>query len=154
MSFLTTIVAVNNWWVRRRGIKVRPEELLLLLPHCLHKDTCPQNVVHSLDECRRCGQCSVGEMAKVREMAGVGCCVVGGGRQALQRVRQPGIKAVVAVACEKELAHGIFAAWPTPVLAVGNTTTDGPCRNTMADPVAVAAAIKELLERGTEKERR
>lgn len=142
---LGMIVAVNNGWVRRRGIKVRPEEILLLLPHCLHKETCPQNVVHSLDECRRCGQCSVGELARVREMAGVSGCVVGGGRQALQRTRQSGIKAVVAVACERELVYGIFAAWPKPVLAVRNTTPEGPCRNTMADPTIVAAAIGEFL---------
>ncbi len=139
------IIRVNNWWVRRRGIKVRPEELLLLLPHCLHRETCPQNVVHSLDECRRCGQCSVGELSRVCEMAGVSGCVVGGGRQALQRTRQPGIKAVVAVACERELVYGIFAAWPKPVLAVMNTTPEGPCRNTMADPKLVANAIGEFL---------
>ena len=145
MKVWKTIIAVNNWWVRRRGIKVRPEEILLLLPHCLHKETCPQNVVHSLDECRRCGQCSVGELARVREMAGVSGCVVGGGRQALHKTRQTGIKAVVAVACERELVYGIFAAWPKPVLAVGNTTPDGPCRNTMADPKLVAEAIGELL---------
>lgn len=144
MKLLQVIIAVNNWRVRRRAIKVRPEEILLLLPHCLHKDTCPRNVKLSLDECRRCGQCSVGELARVREMEGVQGCMVGGGRQALQRVREPDVKAVVAVACERELVHGIFAAWPKPVLAVTNMTPEGPCRNTVADAKLVAAAIAEF----------
>ena len=144
MKLLQAIVAANNWRVRRRGVRVKPEEVLLLLPHCLHRDTCSRNVKLSLDECRRCGQCSVGEMARVREMEGVQGCMVGGGRQALQRAREPGIKAVVAVACERELVHGIFAAWPKPVLAVTNTTPEGPCRNTMADAAQVAAAIREF----------
>ena len=151
MGFLSTIIAVNNWWVRRRGIKVRPEEILLLLPRCLHKETCSQDVVRSLDECRRCGQCSVGDLARVREMAGVSGCVVGGGRQALLRTREPGIKAVVAVACERELIHGILAAWPKPVLAVCNTTPEGPCRNTMADPKLVAEAIEGFLGQGQKR---
>jgi hypothetical protein len=43
------------------------------------------------------------------------------------------------------LVYGIFAAWPKPVLAVRNTTPEGPCRNTMADPAVVAAAIGEFL---------
>ena len=146
MKLLQAMIAVNNRWVRRRGVRARPEQILLLLPHCLHKDTCPRNVVLSLDECRRCGQCSVGELARVREMEGVQGCMVGGGRQALQRARDPGVKAVVAVACERELVHGIFAAWPKPVLAVCNTTPEGPCRNTMADPALVAAAIREFTE--------
>jgi hypothetical protein len=145
MSYLSTIIAVNNWWVRRRGIKVRPEEILLLLPHCLHRETCPRDVVHSLGECLRCGQCSVGELAGVREMTGVTGCMVGGGRQALQRAKEPGIKAVVAVACERELKHGILAAWPKPVLAVTNITPEGPCRNTLADPGKVAEAIRVFL---------
>jgi hypothetical protein len=142
--FHKQIIALNNRLVKWRGIKVRPDEILLLLPHCLHKQSCPQNVVHSLDECRRCGQCSVGALAAIRDDLGVVACVAGGGREALAHTRRPGIKAVVAVACEKELVQGILAAFPKPVLAVSNTTPEGPCRNTMADPAAVIKAIASL----------
>lgn len=142
--FHKQIIALNNRLVRWRGIQVRPDEVLLLLPHCLHKQSCPQNVVHSLDECRRCGQCSVGALASIRDDLGVVACIAGGGREALARTRNPAIKAVVAVACDKELVQGIFAAFPKPVLAVSNTTPEGPCRNTMADPAAVIKAIVSL----------
>ncbi len=136
------IINLNNrlvGWRRIRGL--RPSEILLLLPHCLHRQSCPRNVVHSLDECRRCGDCSVGALAGIRDEFGVVACVVGGGREALVQVRNPAIKAVVAVACDKELVQGIRAAFPKPVLAVPNQTPEGPCKNTLADPAEVVKAI-------------
>jgi hypothetical protein len=104
-------------------------------------------VVHSLDECKRCGQCSVGALAGIRNDFGVVACVVGGGRDALARTRQPEIKAVVAVACEKELVQGIFAAFPKPVLGILNSTPEGPCKNTLADPAEVMHAIEQLTRK-------
>ena len=139
------IIAINNRLVRWRRVKVRPEEILLLLPHCLHKQSCPRNVMHSLDECRRCGQCSIGALIAIRDDLGVVACIAGGGREALAQTRRPEVKAVVAVACCKELVQGIFAAFPKPVLAVSNQTPEGPCRNTLADPAAVIQAIESLI---------
>lgn len=136
------IITLNNrlvGWRRIRGL--HPSEILLLLPHCLHRQSCPRNVVHSLDECRRCGDCSVGALAGIRDDFKVVACVVGGGREALVQVRNPAIKAVVAVACDKELVQGIRAAFPKPVLAVPNQTPEGPCKNTLADPAEVVKAI-------------
>ena len=59
-------------------------------------------------------------------------------------VLRPEVKAVVAVACEKELVQGIRAAFPKPVVAVPNMTPEGSCRNTVVDPVAVVKAIESL----------
>jgi hypothetical protein len=144
---LRFLIDLNNRFVRWRVRGVAPEQVLLLLPRCLHKDSCPQNVVRSLDECRRCGQCSLAALAALRDDFGVVACVVGGGRQALLQTRRKEIRAVVAVACAKELLHGILAAFPKPVLAVINTTPEGPCRNTLADPAKVAEAIGLLVGR-------
>ena len=138
-------INLNNRLVRWRHLRVAPQQVLLLLPHCLHKDSCPQNVVHSLSECRRCGQCSLAALAQLRDDLGVVACVVGGGRQALAYTRRKDIKVVVAVACEKELVHGILAAFPKPVFAILNTTPEGPCKNTLADPRKVADAIGTFL---------
>ena len=138
------LIRLNNRLVKWRRIKVTPREILLLLPHCLHKQSCSRNVMHSLDECKRCGQCSVGALAGIRDDLGVVACVAGGGRQALAFVRRPEVKAVVAVACEKELVQGIRAAFPKPVLAIPNQTPEGSCVNTIVDPAAVVKAIEAL----------
>lgn len=142
MSFKSILIRLNNAIVRARRLRVAPAEVLLLLPHCLHHESCPQNVVRSLDECRRCGKCSLAGLAQARDECGIVCCVVGGGRQALAQVKHSSIRAVVAVACEKELVAGILAAFPKPVLAVPNRTPEGPCRNTQADLDAVVRAVQ------------
>jgi hypothetical protein len=151
MSFHSIIIRLNNAIVRRRRLKVAPADVLLLLPHCLHHESCPQDVGRHLDECRRCGKCSLAGLAQVRDDYGVVCGVVGGGRQALERVKSPSIRAIVAVACEKELVSGILAAFPKPVLAVPNRTPEGPCRNTLADIGAVVRALETFTERSTGK---
>jgi len=140
------LIRLNNRLVKWRRIKVTPREILLLLPHCLHKQSCPRNVMHSLDECKRCGQCSVGALAGIRDELGVVACVAGGGRQALAFVRRPEVKVVVAVACEKELVQGIRAAFPKPVLAIPNQTPEGSCVNTIVDPAAVVKAITSIID--------
>lgn len=139
-------IRLNNALVRIRRVRVKPEEMLLLLPHCLHFDGCAHNVVKNLSECRRCGKCTLAGLVEARDAFGVMACVVGGGRQALAHVRRDSVKAVVAVACERELVQGIRMAFPKPVLAVSNQTPEGPCRNTVTDVKQVTAAIESLLK--------
>ena len=122
--------------------------ILLLLPHCLHKDSCNRNVERDLTECRRCGECGISDMVRIRDEFGVLSHVVGGGKQALLRTKEPQIKAIVAVACEKELVHGIFYTFPKPVVAVMNETPKGPCKNTVVDADKVSAAIRSIIAMG------
>jgi hypothetical protein len=69
-----------------------------------------------------------------------------GGREALAFVADKQVKAVVAVACEKELSQGILAVFPKPVLGVLNIQTNGPCRNTRLDPQSVRTAVLSMLK--------
>jgi uncharacterized protein len=144
--FDAQIVRMGNWLTRRRRIRVRPEELLLLLPHCLQWNECPHNVVGKLENCRRCGKCAIRDLVELAGRRGVQCAIVSGGRQAVARVRQSEVKAILAVACEKELREGIFAVFPKPVLGVVNLRPHGPCVNTSVAVSEVDAAIGELLE--------
>lgn len=141
-------IRFNNAIVRWRGVKAAPDQVLVLLPRCLHHDGCNRNVLRDVGECLRCGKCSLADLVRARDDYGMVCCVVGGGRQALLQARNPAIKAIVAVACERELVAGIRAAFPKPVLAVPNQTPEGPCRNTLADSHAVVAAVETFTGRG------
>jgi uncharacterized protein len=141
----SAIIRLNNWVTRRRRVRVPPGHLLLLLPHCLQRSRCEQNVVHNVDQCRRCGQCDLAALLKLRDEFGLLCSLASGGRQALAYVRRADVKAVVAVACEKELLDGIRAAFPKPVLAVPNKTPHGPCHDTVVDLQGVREALGEML---------
>jgi hypothetical protein len=81
----------------------------------------------------------------VRDRTGVLFHVAGGGRQALTRVRDDDVDAVVAVACERELIQGIFGAFPKPVLAISNTRPQGDCHDTLTEVSEVEAAVRELI---------
>ena len=65
----------------------------------------------------------------------------------IKRAREAGVKAVVAVACEKELKQGIRAAFPKAVIGVINTRPKGPCFDTDVDLNEVERAIEWLLRR-------
>jgi hypothetical protein len=140
-----TVVKFGNWLTRRRGVRVRPENLLLLFPHCLQWSDCPQNVTQKLANCRRCGKCRIKDLLELAERRGLQVYCASGGREAAARVKRPDVHAVLAVACEKELRQGMMATLPKPVLGVVNLRPHGPCRDTDVGLPAVEAALRELL---------
>ena len=144
MSMRGRWIAVNNWLVRHVRRRVRPANVLVLLPRCLQREGCPQGVVGDLDACRQCGQCDVAALIRLREETGVRFHMAGGGRAAVALTRQQDVHAIVACACEKELAEGIRAAFPKPVLGVTNNTPEGFCRNTRVATDQIREAIRAL----------
>jgi len=140
------LVKLNNLFTRFRRVRVHPENLLLLVPRCLQKTGCAQTLGKILDDCQRCGQCQVPTLVSIRDEFGIRCSMAAGGREALNFVADRQVKAVVAVACEKELCQGILAVFPKPVLGALNIQTDGPCRNTRIDPESVRDAVRSVLK--------
>ena len=140
------LIAANNWLVQRvRRPRVAPDCLLVLLPRCLQRSGCDRDVTADLASCRRCGRCDLAALLALCEETGARFVLAGGGREAARLVRQPGVRAVVACACEKEMVEGIRAAFPKPVLGVLNRTPEGFCRNTGGDVAQVRAAIRSLI---------
>lgn len=141
------VISLNNLANRFRNLETDPESILLLVPHCLQKTTCGRNVIHDINQCAHCGQCNITDILKLRDEFGIQCNIASGGRQAIDMVRDPSVKVVVAVACEKELSDGILAAFPKPVIAVPNLRPEGPCKNTRVNIDDAIAAVKSLISR-------
>lgn len=141
------LVKFNNWLTRLRQRRIKPEELLLLIPHCLQMQGCEHNVRGNLDNCRRCGRCPIDGLIALREKYGIRVELVSGGRKAVAAAKTNTIKGIVAVACGKELAAGLKAVFPKAVIAVMNAQPEGPCVNTTVDIEAVEAAIQSFLKR-------
>jgi len=72
--------------------------------------------------------------------------VATGGTLARQMVKQIRPKAIVAVACERDLTSGIQDVFPLPVVGVLNERPFGPCFNTRVDIKRVEAAVLDFLE--------
>lgn len=140
------VIGLNNIAARSRRRRVKAGEILVLLPSCLQAAKCKQNVVGDLAECRRCGRCKIGAILDLCQRLNVTAMIAKGGRLAAERARSKDVKAIVAVACEKELRGGIFACLPKKVIALTNRRPNGPCTETDIDVDAVEAAIESLKE--------
>ncbi len=138
-------VAANNSLVRATRRSCRPEGLLVLFPSCLQNSKCPQKITADLKNCRRCGRCKVKDILALAERYGVCAAIATGGELALQQARQRRFKAIVAVACERELRQGIMSAFPKAVLGIVNRRPNGPCRDTDVDLDQLEGAIRWFL---------
>jgi len=123
-----SFVEVNNQLVRSKYLKVVPEKILLLLPHCLQNSDCPYKITMNVDNCRRCGKCVIKDLLALRDRYGLKMGVATGGTLARKYIKEYHPHAVVAVACERDLTSGILDAAPLPVLGVTNLEIGGRSR--------------------------
>lgn len=146
---MSALEAVVIWMNRLRGRVTRrrypPENVLLLLPHCLQYQKCDAAVKEDIRHCRRCGKCRMKELCELAERLGVQVHVASGGREALTRTQRPDVHAILAVACTKELAEGIRATFPKRVVGVLNSWPHGACKDTDVNVAAVEQALTELI---------
>jgi len=138
-------VKLWNGLTSLRRAKCKPHELLLVIPSCLQWSGCRQLVKFDLANCKRCGRCQVKDMIELSEEYHTQCSIATGGRLALLRVKEGRVKAVVAVACEKELEEGMRGAFPKPVMGVINLRPNGPCKDTAVNVDEVRNAIEFFL---------
>ena len=140
-----SFVEVNNQLVRARRFSLAPGELLLLAPHCLQRSECPHKITTNVGNCRRCGRCSVDGLLRLRDKYGFHVGMATGGTLARKYVREYRPRAIVAVACERDLESGIRETSPIPVLGVINERPCGPCLNTRVDLSRVEEAVLYFL---------
>ena len=112
---------------RARPGALRPDQLLVLLPRCLDK-------------------ASMQGAMEVSSRYGVPLFVAARGRYAREMIRKVRPRAVVAVACERDLVSGIHdVAANLPVLGVTIGLPDGPCKNTTVTVTALEDQIRTFL---------
>jgi hypothetical protein len=136
----------NNAIVAARVRHVAPERVLVLLPHCLQKSTCPEKLDGDIRNCAECGDCNISALKRLILRHSVESRIVGGGALALQVVRAFEPDAIVGVACERELVAAIKEMRRTPVMAVSNWRPEGPCKNTRVVVEKVEDALWILLK--------
>ncbi|MDO7786191.1 DUF116 domain-containing protein [Desulforamulus aquiferis] len=143
-----SFIEVNNELVRANQKPLKPNQILLLAPHCLQDNGCPHKVTNDINNCKRCGKCHVAELLNLRDHYGINVGVATGGTLARKYVKECRPKGIVAIACERDLSSGIQDCSPIPVLGVLNERPFGPCFNTRVTTPRVAKAIEFFL--GTE----
>jgi hypothetical protein len=143
-----SFIEVSNHLVKQKQITVPPERLLILTPHCIQNDECPYKVTRDTANCKRCGKCQVDELISLAETYGVKVAIVTGGTLARKAIKGMRPKAVLAIACERDLTSGIQDVFPLPVIGVLNERPCGPCCNTRVDMERVKQAVEGFLKAG------
>ena len=142
-----SFIEVSNQIIKNRHIKVPADRLLVVTPHCLQLASCPHKITRDpMVNCQRCGGCNIGSLVQMAEEMGFHFFVVTGGTLARQTVKNIRPKAVLAIACERDLTSGIQDVYPLPAVGILNIRPYGPCYNTRVDLDKVRETIKSLLQ--------
>lgn len=141
----SSFIEVNNDLVRSRALKLIPAQILLLVPHCLQNSECPYKITINIDNCHRCGGCAVNDLLNLRDSYGIKVGMATGGTLARKFVQEYRPRAIVAIACERDLTSGIQDTNPIPVLGVTNERPFGPCFNTQIKMPKVEEAVRFFL---------
>lgn len=138
-------IDMNNIMVESREERFRPDEIMVILPHCLQNSACELKITNDIDNCRRCGRCSIGEIAGFAKEKGVKVFVVTGGTAARNVVRKSKPRMLLSVACERDLAGGIADVRNIPVIGIVNQRPNGPCHNTAVDLERFHEKLESLI---------
>ncbi|MFQ5736368.1 MAG: DUF116 domain-containing protein [Thermodesulfobacteriota bacterium] len=141
-------IDLNNQMVKLMGRRVRPERLLILMPHCIQFDDCKIKVTRNVRNCAGCGKCEIGKLLDLSDRYGVSLFISTGGTVARRKVVEERPDAVIAVACERDLTSGLQDSYPLPVWAIVNKRPHGYCMETGVDLSEVSHAIAELAGGG------
>ena len=143
-------VHVNNSFIKAIRQKFHPQEILVLLPHCLQINDCKIRLSNDIYNCKRCGRCDIAGLLAIAEKFKVSIAIANGGTLARRIVKKFKPKFIVAVACDRDLVSGIQDVFPLPVYGIMNIRPEGPCYNTRVDLDKVSETLKKLIY---EKER-
>jgi len=130
-------------------MSIAPYERILLLPHCLRQSSsCRASYNQEGLQCAACNtECVVNILRGAALEAGYkGVCVAPGGHLALKYVQEKKPRAIVAVACEKELREGVEGVKDLaelielPVIVIIPLVKDG-CIDTEVDVQAALDVI-------------
>jgi hypothetical protein len=138
-------IRVNNAVVESALRKSPPEQILLLLPHCLQDSECSHRITNNIGNCKRCGKCTIGEITKIAECSGICASVVTGGTAALNVVNSYKPSLILAVGCSRELVSGITEVRGIPVIGILNSTPNGPCKSTTVDVENLRRKLERVI---------
>jgi hypothetical protein len=147
-----SFIEINNSLVKTRSLALDPNRILILAPHCLQYSGCQYKITANVNNCHLCGRCQVKDLILMARELGVNLAVVTGGTLARKKVKKLRPRAVVAVACERDLSSGLQDVYPLPAIGVLNERPNGPCVDTCVDLARVRQAVESFLAGGPKPE--
>lgn len=122
---------------------VPKDERILILPHCLRSRSCPARIGEYGYACQKCGKCSIFklcEAAKSEDYKGV--FIVPGASVVSKIIRKYEPKAIVVVACIKELVQASGEVERLGIVGQAVPLLKDGCVNTLVDGDEVVDKLK------------
>ena len=144
-SIRQSFIAMNNSLVVSQRQRVKPDRILVLLPHCIQLFDCEIKVTGDIHKCLQCGRCDIKGLVDISRKYRIDISVATGGTLARKVIVEKRPKLVLAVACERDLTSGIKDCYPLPVIGILNDRPYGPCFNTKVDVAKIDAALSQII---------
>lgn len=134
-------IKINNAYIYSNKYCFDSKDLIILIPHCIQNHNCKLKVTNDIDNCKKCGLCKINDLLELKEKYNTPIFVATGGTLARKVIMDNKPKAVIAVACERDLTSGVKDVKKIPVLGVFNSRPNGPCVDTNININEVEKAI-------------
>lgn len=134
-------IKINNSFIYSNKYDLNSEDVIILIPHCIQNHKCKLKVTSDIENCKKCGKCSIKDLLEIKEKYHTKIFVATGGTLARKIILDSKPKAVIAVACERDLTSGVRDVHKIPVLGVFNSRPNGPCIDTKININEVEEAI-------------
>ena len=72
-------VKLNNSYIYSNEYNFNSEDILILIPHCIQKNSCKLKVTNKIENCAKCGLCNVSDLVKLKEKTGMNVFIATGG---------------------------------------------------------------------------
>ncbi|MBW1942032.1 MAG: DUF116 domain-containing protein [Deltaproteobacteria bacterium] len=132
-------ISINNRLVLAEAPFVKPDNLLILIPHCLQYHECVVRITGNVENCKACGECRIKDLVALSRKYHVTIAAVTGGTLARRVVKEKRPNMIIAVACDRDLASGIQDVHPIPVFGILNERPNGPCFDTNVEALVEKA---------------
>lgn len=138
---------MNNIILESSNKTYLPQDILVIVPHCLQNDKCVHKITNGNDNCKKCGACDIGEIINITKKSNINLEIVTGGTAARNVIKTHNPKLIISVACERDLLGGIMDVGWIPVLGLVNERPNGPCFNTKINILSLNTTIEKVIRK-------
>lgn len=146
-------VEVRNKLNENKFKKIDNKDKLLILPHCLRDPKCKAKLSKNGLECKNCGHCVIGLIKKKAEEVGYRVFIVPGSSFAKRILKENKCKAVLGVACYRDLNISMMKISNLPIVTQGVPLLKDGCFKTEVDvdEIFKKIGIRKKLVKCTQK---
>ena len=142
--FAKRFVDFNNDYIIK-NLKIKPKNILILIPHCLQNYECNYRITNDISNCIECGRCVIKYFADTDKNTDFKVKVANGGTIARKFIKEVKPDFIIAVACKRDLISGIIECDKIPVYGIFNIIKNESCINTDVDTQKIKFIVEKLI---------